>query len=106
MAISLIAHHEYQHFGVIDKRNDLQLEPEQIEGFEADAIAPPPPERTHPKKVASSKNKKKRLKKKQNLQQNMHDQEQSQGKIQSDDKDSEETPEKEKPAVNAHIWGT
>ena len=39
-AISLISHQEYQHFGVIEKRIGLQLEREQIEGFEADAIAP------------------------------------------------------------------
>ena len=39
-AISLISHQEYQHFGVIEKRIGLQLEREQVKGFEADAIAP------------------------------------------------------------------
>ena len=43
-AISLISHQEYQHFKVIEKRIGLQLEREQIEGFEADAVAPVIPE--------------------------------------------------------------
>ena len=62
MAISLISHHEYQHFTVIEKRNGLHLAWEAIEGFEADEIAPPPPQRSRPKKV---KGKKKRPSKKQ-----------------------------------------
>ncbi len=58
-AITLIAHHEYQHWSVIVKRNFLELETEQVVGFEADEIAPPPPEKTHPKKLKVTKNKKK-----------------------------------------------
>ncbi len=123
MAISLISHHEYQHFEVIDKRNDLQLEPEQIEGFEADAIAPPPPERTHPKKL---KNRKKLSKKKRKVQKELSeensledsnpDQVSDEEKLETKPKEkvSEETsqespekaPEKKDPAVNSHIWGS
>ncbi len=50
MAISLISHQEYQHFGVIEKRVGMHLEREQIEGFEADAKAPEIPVSTKPKK--------------------------------------------------------
>jgi superfamily II DNA/RNA helicase len=55
MAISLISHHEYQHFNVIEKRNGLQLSWEEIVGFEADEIAPPAPRRSGPKKKKSKK---------------------------------------------------
>ena len=123
MAISLIAHHEYQHFEVIDKRNDLQLEPENIEGFEADAIAPPPPERTHPKKLKNRKkiSKKKRkaqkeLSEENNLEESKPDQVSDEEKPETKpiEKASEETsketseqaPEKKDPAVNSHIWGS
>ncbi|NMH66009.1 DEAD/DEAH box helicase [Shewanella salipaludis] len=40
LALTLIAHDEYQHFGVIEKKNKLKLVREQIAGFEADAEAP------------------------------------------------------------------
>jgi len=53
VAISLIAHHEFQHFGVIEKRNGIRLEREQIKGFEADKEAPPLPKRSKPKKKKS-----------------------------------------------------
>lgn len=68
-AISLIAHHEYAHFSVIEKQCDIYppLEREQMPGFEADEIAPPPPKRTKPKKKA--KKKKLSKKKRQRLQQ-------------------------------------
>jgi superfamily II DNA/RNA helicase len=62
-AISLISHHEYAHFQVIEKRNGLRLEREQVEGFEASENAPPPPKRNKPKK----KSKKPRLSKKKRL---------------------------------------
>ena len=70
-AISLIAHHEYAHFSVIEKHSGVELKREQIAGFEADAIAPPTPTRQRPKKKARtklSKKKRQRLldKKKQN----------------------------------------
>jgi superfamily II DNA/RNA helicase len=55
MAISLISHHEYQHFTVIEKRNGLRLPWEVIEDFQADEIAPPPPQRSRPKKTKSKK---------------------------------------------------
>ncbi len=63
-AISLIAHHEYAHFSVIEKHCDIypSLEREQMEGFEADATAPPPIQRTTAKKKVKKKlSKKKRL---------------------------------------------
>ncbi|MGS0730090.1 helicase-related protein, partial [Shewanella sp. 0m-11] len=40
LAMSLIAHDEYQHFKLIEKKNKLRLEREQIPGFEADLEAP------------------------------------------------------------------
>jgi superfamily II DNA/RNA helicase len=55
MAISLISHHEYQHFTVIEKRNGLCLSWEAIAGFEADEIAPPPPKRSRSKKQKGKK---------------------------------------------------
>jgi len=58
-AITLIAHHEYAHFSVIEKRNNLRLAREQVAGFEADRKAPPPPTRDNPRK----KNRKKLTKK-------------------------------------------
>ncbi len=64
-AISLISHHEYAHFNVIEKRNDLRLEREQVKGFEASKVAPEAPVRRKPKKHKSKKqiklSKKKRL---------------------------------------------
>lgn len=59
-AISLIAHHEYAHFAVIEKRSGVELKREQIEGFEADKIAPPAPTRQKPKKKARNKLSKKK----------------------------------------------
>ncbi|GGJ02682.1 RNA helicase [Shewanella hanedai] len=40
LALSLISHHEYQHFKLIEKKNKLSLEWEQIADFEADDEAP------------------------------------------------------------------
>ncbi|MFT5235126.1 MAG: ATP-dependent RNA helicase RhlE [Shewanella sp.] len=40
LALSLISHHEYQHFKLIEKKNKLSLEWEQVAGFEADEEAP------------------------------------------------------------------
>jgi superfamily II DNA/RNA helicase len=50
VAISLIAHHEYQHFKVIEKHNGFRLRREQLEGFEADKIAPEMPASNRKKK--------------------------------------------------------
>ncbi len=52
MAISLIAHNDYQHFSVIEKRNGVRLEREQIKGFEADKTAPEVPRSSKDKKKA------------------------------------------------------
>ncbi len=62
-AISLISHHEYTHFAVIEKRMNLRLEREQVEGFEASKDAPPPPPRKNPKKKKKTKLSKKKLQK-------------------------------------------
>ncbi|MDG1732801.1 MAG: DEAD/DEAH box helicase [Thalassotalea sp.] len=39
LAISLIDHEDYHHFSVIEKKNKIRLEREQVEGFEADDIS-------------------------------------------------------------------
>ncbi|WP_019531314.1 DEAD/DEAH box helicase [Dasania marina] len=38
LAISLIDHEDYHHFSVIEKKNKVRLEREQVEGFEADEL--------------------------------------------------------------------
>ena len=94
LAISLISHHEYQHFGVIEKRNDIRLEREQIKGYEADKKVPPPP--------ASSKSKRKaNLARKKNTSKNKK----LYGSIQPERKQLQEKSKEKQPAVNAHIWG-
>ncbi len=65
-AISLISHDEYQHFSVIEKRNGIRLEREQIKGFEADETAPEIPVSTR-KKKPKAKNKRNKLSKKARL---------------------------------------
>ena len=67
MAISLISHHEYQHFTVIEKRNGFRLPWEAIAGFEADEIAPPPPTRSKPKKKTKKRLTKKQINRKKRL---------------------------------------
>jgi superfamily II DNA/RNA helicase len=59
-AISLIAHHEYAHFAVIEKRGGVVLKREQVAGFEADAVAPTMPARVKPKKKSRTKLSKKK----------------------------------------------
>ena len=91
--ISLIAHHEYQHFSVIEKHNGLNLEREEIEGFEVDEVAPPMPRKSpKKKKVRLSKKQKSKLAE-QSISAN------------SDIEESKESKKEEAPAVNAHIWG-
>ncbi len=90
--ISLIAHHEYQHFVVIEKYNGLNLEREEIAGFEVDEVAPLMPRK-------SPKKKKVRLSKKQKAKQAEEPVTAKQPEEQNIEKDKEE------PAVNAHIWG-
>ncbi|WNC72110.1 DEAD/DEAH box helicase [Thalassotalea psychrophila] len=38
LALSLIDHEDYHHFKVIEKKNKIRLEREQVEGFEADEV--------------------------------------------------------------------
>ncbi|TWX74152.1 DEAD/DEAH box helicase [Colwellia sp. C1TZA3] len=38
LAISLIDHEDYHHFKVIEKKNEIRLEREQVEGFEVDEV--------------------------------------------------------------------
>ena len=40
LAISLLCHDDYHHFSVIEKKNKIRLEREQVEGFEADDEMP------------------------------------------------------------------
>ncbi len=95
MAISLIAHHEFQHFRVIEKRNDIRLEREQIEGFEADEQAPPPPEKTKPKK------------KKRSIRKILHKRSENSTLQNTETKDPVTNKKKREPdtTVNPHIWG-
>jgi superfamily II DNA/RNA helicase len=93
--ISLIAHHEFQHFSVIEKHNGIQLKREQLEGFELDEIPPPLPRK-------SPKKKKVRLTKKQKEKQAVTElviDEISVDKVKTQDK-----VEQKEPAVNADIW--
>ncbi len=91
--ISLIAHHEFQHFSVIEKHNGIKLIREQLEGFEIDEIAPPIPRK-------SPKKKKTRLSKKQKLRR-----EEEQSTSQPKKPGNKDKAEKTEPAINAHIWG-
>jgi superfamily II DNA/RNA helicase len=95
-AISLIAHHEYQHFTVIEKHNSLRLKREQLEGFEADEIAPPMPPRSKPKKKANKKSKKASSNTKQS-----HPLDNTKNVT---DEHLDKSKEVE-TTVNAHIWG-
>jgi len=99
--ISLIAHHEFQHFSVIERYNALNLEREEIEGFELDEVAPPMPRK-------SPKKKKPRLSKKQKIKQSESETESEELKsVENNEKQQEvvEEEKKEEPVVNAHIWG-
>lgn len=40
LALTLLSHDEYHHFSVIEKKNKIRLEREQVSGFEADDIMP------------------------------------------------------------------
>lgn len=92
--ISLIAHHEFQHFSVIEKHNGINLKREELKGFELDEIAQPLP----PK---SPKKKKTRLSKKQKARQAAEQNSDNQVEEQS----VQDRKKPIKPAVNAHIWG-
>ncbi|WP_198243162.1 DEAD/DEAH box helicase [methane-oxidizing endosymbiont of Gigantopelta aegis] len=95
VVISLIAHHEYQHFSVIERHNGFNLKRERLEGFEVDDVAPALPRK-------SSKKKKTRLSKKQKAR--LGAEQKLDG--QTEKKIAETGREKtKKPAVNADIWG-
>ncbi len=109
-AISLISHHEYAHFAVIEKRNGMRLEREQVPGFEASAEAPPPPKTNSRKKAGKQTGKKRKGKKK--FRKNQCSKKQSRlGKQRTSpaavkkvtDEDDNERGDK-KTAVNEHIW--
>ena len=102
IAISLISHHEYQHFGVIEKRNGMRLEREQVEGFEADKKAPPELVRSKPKKKKKKKSASLIAKKKEKLKKQKGDWKSNNISTASDKSSSKA---KDKPAVNEHIWG-
>ncbi len=96
LVISLISHHEYQHFLVIEKRNSIQLEREEVVGFEVDAVAPPMPKKSPKiKKVKRTKKQKGPLK---------SDQEATRKTMDQSDQKSHEVEPLESTA-NAHIWG-
>lgn len=99
-AISLIYHDEYKHFSVIEKRNGLLLPREQIKGFEADKIAPPKSERTHPKKQSKTKNKSKSAKVKSSPE---HANKKAEYSSTNPTLEQHNITTKQ-PAVNAHIW--
>lgn len=64
LALTLIAHDEYHHFGVIEKKNKIRLVREQIVGFEADDMPPedaPQPVKPMAKPEGSGKKKRKNL---------------------------------------------
>ncbi len=69
MAISLISHNDYQHFTVIEKRNGIRLEREQIKGFEASMNAPEPLVRSKNKKKGKAKKRPALMNKKAKLKQ-------------------------------------
>lgn len=100
IAISLIAHHEYQHFGVIEKRNGIRLEREQVEGFEAYKDAPPEPVRT------KSKKSKKRVKSKKKSAVGTANRKGVKNTHPPTDSTKDKKSDKKEVPVNAHIWGT
>jgi superfamily II DNA/RNA helicase len=64
LALSLIDHEDYHHFNIIEKKNKLRLEREQVAGFEANDISSLAIEK--PKAAPEGTGKKKRKKKKLN----------------------------------------
>ncbi|MCK5354556.1 MAG: hypothetical protein KAJ63_05520, partial [Methyloprofundus sp.] len=87
---------EFQHFSVIERYNGLNLEREELKGFEIDEIAPPMPRK-------SPKKKKTRLSKKQKLRQ--AEEQKKTGKEPEEKSVEDDKAEETEPAVNAHIWG-
>ena len=98
-AISLIAHHEYAHFSVIEKRNNLRLEHEQVVGFEASETAPPPPGNKPKKKGKVKLSKKKRQKLRKKLDTKTYQGKEKRKDIEVDNKEKVIRPARAKPAV-------
>ena len=86
---------------MIEKHNNLRIQKEQIEGFEADEIAPPMPVRTQPKKKVRSKKKKAFLKEKSVTEKKAVVLDEGTGTVKRQDKKEEKVA----PSVNADIWG-
>lgn len=59
LALSLIDHEDYHHFKVIEKKNKIWLEREQVEGFEADEVIPSDADKPMAKPEGSGKKKRK-----------------------------------------------
>ncbi|KAG1682815.1 ATP-dependent RNA helicase RhlE [Nymphon striatum] len=104
IALSLISHHEYQHFGVIEKRNGIRLEREQVEGFEPDKEAPPEPVRSKPKKIKKKTRPKKKAKS-SGVDKSKTSSKKNKITDSKPDSTKDKTDNKENP-VNAHIWGS
>ncbi len=102
LAISLISHQDYAHFKVIEKRNGLRLEREQIKGFEADKKAPPLPACGKPKNKKKKKPKKRKTLMHKKAQQKASTKDKKPGAAQKPK--TGKSKQKETP-VNAHIWG-
>ncbi len=98
LVISLIAHHEFQHFTVIERHNGLNLEREELEGFEVDEVAPAMPRK-------SPKKKKPRLSKKQKARLEKEPEKGTNDKQVAEQPKPVETFKDEGSEVNAHIWG-
>ncbi len=62
LALSLIDHEDYHHFNVIEKKNKIWLEREQVTGFEADEVIPSDVDKPMAKPEGSGKKKRKNKK--------------------------------------------
>ncbi len=62
LALSLIDHEDYHHFKVIEKKNKIWLEREQVAGFEADEVLPSDVDKPMAKPEGSGKKKRKNKK--------------------------------------------
>jgi len=60
LAISIIDHEDYHHFKVIEKKNKIWLEREQVEGFEADEVILSDADKPKAKPEGSGKKKRKK----------------------------------------------
>jgi len=101
-AISMISHHEYQHFHVIEKRNDIQLPREQVKGFEPDKQAPPMPTKSGSRKKLKKKNKGKLSKRQRAKAENESKSEPP--VVSPTEKKPVQEPVSDSTNVNTHIW--